>query len=77
MAFGDSFEILVLNEFKSKLNFETKDIFKLESNNFQKASTKFWVLNLNLIRTRTKADTFFSHYKSNAIHQYKNKCMTT
>jgi hypothetical protein len=28
MAFGDSFEILVLNEFKSKLNFETKDIFK-------------------------------------------------
>jgi hypothetical protein len=31
--------------------------------------------NLNLIRIRMKANAFYSHYKSKAIHQLKNKCI--
>jgi hypothetical protein len=32
-------------------------------------------LKINLIQIRTKADAFYSHFKSKAIHHYKNKCM--
>jgi hypothetical protein len=33
------------------------------------------VSNANLILIQTKANYFYSHYKSKIIHQYKNKCM--
>jgi hypothetical protein len=31
--------------------------------------------NLNVNRILMKANAFFLHYKSRAIHQYKNKCL--
>jgi hypothetical protein len=44
---------------------------KMESNDFQKASTGFGFE----FEYNTKADAFYLHYNSKALHQYKNKCM--
>jgi hypothetical protein len=48
---------------------------KMESNDFCKDNDGVFVLKLNLIRIQTKADDFYSHYKSKVIHHYKNKCI--
>jgi hypothetical protein len=51
--------------------------FKNGNQWFWKGFDEVLALKINLIRIRTKADAFYSHYKSKAIHHYKNKCMTT
>jgi hypothetical protein len=49
----------------------------LNQGDFQNANKEFEVLlpgfgfELNLILIRMKANAFYSHYKSKAIHQYK------
>jgi hypothetical protein len=57
------------------LNLEIKDNFKNQKNDFSKGFDEVLGSNLNLILIRTKANAFYSYYKSKAIHQYKNKCM--
>jgi hypothetical protein len=48
--------------------------FQIENKEFEILLPGFG-LELNLVLIRTKATAFYSHYKSKAIHQYKNKCM--
>jgi hypothetical protein len=46
------------------VNWTRNNFSKMQSNNFLKDFDGVLVLNLNLIRIRTKAGAFYSHYKS-------------
>jgi hypothetical protein len=61
--------------FEFKPNLETNDIFENENELFLKGFDRVLVSNVNLIHIQTKGYAFYSHYKSKAIHQYKDKCM--
>jgi hypothetical protein len=53
----------------------------LNQGDFQNENKEFEILlpgfgfKLNRILIQTRATAFYSHYKSKAIHHYKNKCM--
>jgi hypothetical protein len=64
-------------ESKSNLNWilEPRIFSKNGKQWFSKGFDRVLVLKLKSIPIRVKADAFYSHYKSKAIHHYKNKCI--
>jgi hypothetical protein len=66
------FKIWFRIKIKFKSDFEIKDIFeKWKAMILERLRRSFGFE----FESSTKMDTFYSHYKSRAIHHYKNKCI--